>query len=78
MEKKSRRDGQIAEVIIEKNRVRRPLASAAKRSKEQELKIAREALQKPTETEFIKAMRAYGLSDERLQLALQIWRQGPS
>ena len=79
MKKKTLRNDQIAEVISEeKNRVRRPLSAAAKRSRKEKLQIVNEALQITTEVDFLKAMRSYGLNDEELKLALEAWREGPS
>lgn len=79
MKKKSLRNDQIAEVISEeKNRARRPLAAAARRSRKEKLQIVNEALQISTEADFLKAMRSYGLSDEELKLALEAWSEGPS
>jgi hypothetical protein len=79
MKNKTPRNDQIAEVFSEeKNRGRRPLAAAVKRSRKEKLRIVNEALQIGTEADFLEAMRSYGLSDEELKSALEAWREGPS
>jgi hypothetical protein len=79
MTKKIRPYDEIAEVINEeKNRGRRPLAEAAKRSRKEKLRIVKAALQMATEADFLKAMQSYGLTGEELRLALEAWREGPS
>jgi hypothetical protein len=54
---------------------RHPLAAEIERSKEEEMQIVISALRIPTEEEFVKAMQSYGLSDEKVSLALEAWHE---
>jgi hypothetical protein len=39
------------------------------------MQIVISALRIPTEEEFVKAMQSYGLSDEKVSLALEAWHE---
>jgi len=73
------KEQQIAEVIREeKSRGRRGPASVAARNRHAELKrLYRKLLERGTEEEFCKAMRALGLpaESEQFREALRIWRE---
>jgi hypothetical protein len=79
MIKKTSKNDQIAEVIKEEQqRSRHPLSAASKRSRDQKMKIVRDAMEIASEEEFLRVMQSYGLSDEELLMALEAWREGPS
>jgi hypothetical protein len=57
----------------ETRRGKKPLNLEGLEEREKHLRFAKEALSLPTKEEFIRAMRAYGSSEEALSIAIQIW-----
>jgi hypothetical protein len=74
------KDDEIRDVMAEeKSRGRRPIDIAARREREELMKILRELIREGDKEGFLQAMRAYGWSDEtpEFQRALRLWSEKP-